>query len=301
VKKIYKDKLKGIFPIVYTFFNSDNTIDEQLMKDQISIIKNMKPNGIACLGLASEVNKLSFKEKKFIIELIRKEINHDLPLAVTIHGKSLSEYKNIINLSKKNNADWIILQPLIKKNTTDNECYNFFEEILKYTFDTITGVQNAKEYLGVGLNTDHILKLYNTFENFRVIKGETTAVHLQKQIKHYPKDLYVFNGRGGQEIIENLQIGCKGIIPATEISDYLIKIYNNIQQNRENKAFKIYKDVLPGILFVMQSIQTLICYGKRVLAYRMRVNNVYDRKPCLEPSDYGIKITKKISNNLGIF
>ena len=35
--------------------------------------------------------------------------------AVTIHGNSLREFIKLIDVAKKNQADWIVLQPLIKK------------------------------------------------------------------------------------------------------------------------------------------------------------------------------------------
>ena len=56
--------------MTYCFFNRNNTIDIKLMSDQISLIKQLGSNGIACLGLATEVNKLEFSEKKKIIELV---------------------------------------------------------------------------------------------------------------------------------------------------------------------------------------------------------------------------------------
>ena len=62
MNNFYNKNLKGIIPILYTFFNKNNSIDEELMKDQISLIIKQKSNGIACLGLATEVNKLSLKE-----------------------------------------------------------------------------------------------------------------------------------------------------------------------------------------------------------------------------------------------
>ena len=40
------------------------------MREQILLIESQGSQGIACLGLATEVNKLSFKEKTKIIELV---------------------------------------------------------------------------------------------------------------------------------------------------------------------------------------------------------------------------------------
>ena len=48
------------------------------MSDQISLIKQLGSHGIACLGLATEVNKLNFSEKKFLTlssNLFMKDLN----------------------------------------------------------------------------------------------------------------------------------------------------------------------------------------------------------------------------------
>ena len=63
---MYNDlnKLKGIFPIIYCFFNKNNSLDKKIISEQIKLINKIGSNGIASLGLATEVNKLSFQEKK---------------------------------------------------------------------------------------------------------------------------------------------------------------------------------------------------------------------------------------------
>jgi len=301
VIKNYKKKIKGIFPILYTFFNRDNSIDLNLMREQILLIEEQGSQGIACLGLATEVNKLSLNEKIKIIELISSTVSENFPKAITIQSNNFNEYKKIIDVAITNNADWLILQPLISKNTSDEDCFNFFKKLIPFTKDVLTGIQNAKEYIGVGLSASQIRKLYNQFDNFRAIKGEASSFLIQKEIKSYPKDLIVFNGRGGQEIIDNFQVGCKGIVPCLDGADKFIKIYKLIKNNKISNAEKEYKNILPNIVFIMQSIDSLVCYGKRVCAFRMGVKNVYDRKPFLRPTDYGIKKSKYIAKSLGYF
>ena len=58
------NKFKGIFPMIYCFFNKNNSIDIKAINDQIQLIKNIGSQGIATLGLATEANKLSFQEKR---------------------------------------------------------------------------------------------------------------------------------------------------------------------------------------------------------------------------------------------
>ncbi len=294
--------IKGIIPMTYCFFNRNNTIDIKLMSDQISLIKQLGSNGIACLGLATEVNKLEFSEKKKIIELISDITNNSIPVVVTISGKNINEYKKLIGVAQFNNANWIVLQPLLNKKTTDKDCYDFFDKIINFVDKkTLVGIQNAKEYIGVGLESHQILKLYKKFSNFRAIKGEAAAVLIQNEISRYPKNLCVFNGRGGQEIIDNFLAGCKGIIPSLEGTDIFIKIYKLLEQKKISEARKVYKKILPSIVFSMQSIDSLTCYGKRICAYRMGVKKIYDRSPSLSPTKFGTDLAKQFADDLGKF
>ena len=102
-----------------------------------------------------------------------KNTEKKIPNAITIQADNFKDYKNLIDVAKSNYADWIILQPLIKKNTTDEDCYKFFKKLIPLANETIVGIQNAKEYLGVGLSVKKIKKLSNLFPNFRVIKNES--------------------------------------------------------------------------------------------------------------------------------
>ena len=288
--------------MTYCFFNKNNSIDLYAMREQISLINKLGSNGIACLGLATEVNKLDFIEKKRIIELVAEFSNDNLPLVVTISGKNIKEYKQLIELAEFYDASWIVFQPMLKKNTTDKDCFNFFNKILGLVdTKTLVGIQNAKEYIGVGLDSPEILKLYNKFNNFRAIKGEASAILIQNEIIKYPKNLKVFNGRGGQEIIDNFLAGCSGIIPSLEGTDIFLKIYKLFQQKRIIEARKIYKKILPSIVFSMQSIDSLVCYGKRICAYRMGMKKIYDRKPGLIPTKFGIKLAKEFAEDFGKF
>ena len=294
--------LKGIIPMTYCFFNKNNSLDLKAIRDQILLIKKLGSHGIACLGLATEVNKLNFFEKQKIIELVAEVSNGILPIVVTISGNNVNEYKKLIEVAQYYNARWIVFQPLLKKKTTDDDCFDFFNKIIpNVDKNTLVGIQNAKEYIGVGLNSSQILKLYKKFDNFRAIKGEASATLIQTEIKKYPKNLQVFNGRGGQEIIDNFLAGCSGIIPSLEGTDIFLKIYKLVQQKKIIEARRLYKKILPSIVFSMQSIDSLVCYGKRICAYRMGIKKIYDRKPALVPTNFGIKLAKQFAEDLGKF
>ena len=294
--------LKGIIPMTYCFYNKNKSIDLKAMRDQITLIKRIGSHGIACLGLATEANKLDFIEKKQIIEVVADISNDTLPMVVTISGKNINEYKKLIEVAEHYNVSWIVFQPILKKNITDKDCFNFFKKIIGVVNNkTLVGIQNAKEYIGVGLESPEILKLYKKYTNFRAIKGEASAILIQNEIQKYPNNLRVFNGRGGQEIIDNFLAGCSGIIPSLDSSDACLNIYKLFQQKKISEARKIYNKILPSIVFSMQSIDSVVCYGKRICAYRMGMKKIYDRKPGLIPTSVGVKLAKQFADELGRF
>ncbi len=288
--------------MIYCFFNKKNQIDTKFIEDEIKLINSLNVKGIACLGLGTEVNKLSFKEKVQIIELISKYKSKNTYLTITISGEKYTDQLKLIKVANANRADWLVLQPPAKKKLNDSECLDFFSNIIKnVSNNTFVGVQNAPEYLKSSLSPNSILKLYKNYKTFRYIKGEGTAKILAPIIKSYPKDLKVFNGRAGLEIIESLKIGCEGIMPSVEFSDKLNEIYLLVKKKKYVSAQKKYSFINPYIKFVMKDIPTFICYGKKIFAYRMGVNKIYDRKPFLSPSDYGLNKSKLIAKKLGYY
>ena len=66
--KFNLNNFEGIFPIIYSFFNKNNSLDTKAIIEEINIIQSIGAQGIASLGLATEVNKLSFSSK-FVLSL----------------------------------------------------------------------------------------------------------------------------------------------------------------------------------------------------------------------------------------
>ena len=101
--------------------------------------------------------------------------------------------------------------------------------------------------------------------------------------------------------VGNLRAGCAGLIPAPDAVDRLVPLYEAFRRGDEASAERIYAEVLPCITFVMQSIATLLCYGKRIVAWRLGVDTVYDRQPALAPTPFGLECAKRYADQLGPF
>jgi len=95
---------KGIFPILYTYFNEDGSIDRAAMQRQVDVCINAGAHGIAILGIVGEFDKLNVNEKREITEIVAEAVDHRVPLAVTVFGepwKIIAGYDNVKNREQK--------------------------------------------------------------------------------------------------------------------------------------------------------------------------------------------------------
>ena len=108
--------------------------------------------------------------------------------------------------------------------------------------------------------------------NFTLLKEEGPVVRVKEVIDQTAGTLAVFNGRAGLELPDCLRAGCAEIIPPFDCADVQVRVYELMASgdpDDELEAEKLYREILPLIVFTMQSLDTLLCYGKQVTAHRL--------------------------------
>jgi 4-hydroxy-tetrahydrodipicolinate synthase len=133
-----------------------------------------------------------------------------------------------------------------------------------------------------------------------VLKGEGPVLAIRRVIEQTQGRVTVFNGRGGLELVDNLRAGCAGMIPGADTFDRQARIFDLVRAGREAEAEAAYREILPAIVFAMQSLDTLICYGKRIAAHRLGLASVHDRSPGMAPDDFGLACARRYADALGL-
>ncbi len=292
--------LRGIHPIVYAFFDSANRLDPVLMRRQVAACVAHGAHGLACLGLATEVGKLSLAERHEVLEVVADAVGGRIPLAVTVFGRSVEEQSAFVRVAAEAGAAWVILQPPPDADHDEAALIRFFGAVADRAGLPVA-IQNAPQYLGVGLSAAGLLALAKQHPNCCLLKGEASAVEVAQVIEATGGRLAVFNGRGGLELTDNLRAGCAGLIPAPDCFDVQVEAFEAFRDGRLDEAEQRYRQALPAITFVMQSIPTLLCYGKRLVALRLglELEEVHDREPCLAPTPFGLAIVQRLARELG--
>jgi 4-hydroxy-tetrahydrodipicolinate synthase len=288
---------RGIWPILYAFFTERDALDRAAMRRQAEICVAAGAHGMAVLGLATEVAKLSPSERRQVVEWAAEDLAGRIPLAVTIFGATPEEQSESVAHAAASGAAWVVLQPPRTPGITEDELIRFFGRVIERA-PIPAGIQNAPELIGIGLSPAGIATLARNHANFKVLKGEAPATLIARIVAETEGKLAVFNGRGGLELPDNLRAGCAGLIPAPDCFEAQIAIYEAMRRGDEVEAERRYREILPAIVFVMQSVDHLICYGKRLVGARMGVA-VHDRAPGLLPNAFGEAAVARFARALG--
>ena len=291
----------GVYPMLYAFFNAAGQLDRSAMRRQVQACLAHGAHGVAILGLATEVSKLSEAERHQVLEWVAEDIAGQLPLAVTVYGERVSQQVSFVQAAQAAGAAWVILQPPPVPGLSEQEHVDFFSAVMQQT-ELPVAIQNAPEYLGVGLSAQSLNTLCSRHLNFTLLKGEGPVLSIRQLVEVTADRLAIFNGRGGLELPDNLRAGCVGMIPAPECFDRQVRIYDLMQTgdpDDEAEAEQRYREILPLIVFVMQSLDTFLCYGKRVTARRLGIDQVFDRAPALSPTAFGLDCVERHARTLG--
>jgi 4-hydroxy-tetrahydrodipicolinate synthase len=259
------------------------------MQAQIDACLRQSPAGIAILGLATEAEKLNIAEKQGLIALTSKAVGGRIPIAVTIGAPSRGERFRLIDVARDHGASWLILQP--PRDVGSDEAALLASLAAMMTHARLpAAIQHAPQYLGVNLTAESFLKLQRDCSEFRMLKGEGSALETATIIAATKRGLAVFAGRGGLEWPDMLRCGVSGLIPAPEILDVHLTIAQAAGRSDWVEADRVYAQALPLITFIMQSLASCRCYGKRLLAQRIGLGEVHDRTPALAPTPLGMKM-----------
>lgn len=293
------DAPRGIWPVLYAFFAADGRLDRAAMRAQVQACVVGGASGLVVLGLATEVGKLNDEERRHLVAWAAEDLAGRLPLAVTVAGEDAASQTEAAAFAAREGAAFVMLQPPRDPAFREPGMLAQFFGTVMAQVPLPVGLQNAPEYLGLGLQDSEIAALARTADNFRVLKGEGPAVAIERVVSATGGRLAVMNGRGGLELPDNFRAGCAGLIPAPDCFDVQVRAWAAMARGEPDTGERLYREVLPAIVFAMQSLDHLICYGKRIVAARLGLGEVFDRAPAVTPTPFGLAAAARFAEALG--
>ena len=289
--------IRGTYPMLFAFFGEDGTVLRAAFTRQIEAAVTAGASGIAVLGLGTEVAKLGHAEQRQIVEWVAEDLAGRLPLAVTVANGNVPDMIDSARFALGAGAQWLILQPP-RPPITGAQLIRHFGAVAA-AVDAPLAIQNAPEFLGVGLTAAELVSLHAAHPNVRVVKAESSAVAVATLIDTLPPGMTVFNGRAGLELTDNFRAGVAGMIPGIETIDLQVAVETAMRAGDEATAEALYRKMLPAIAFCMQGLGPFTLYAKLIAALRLGLPPSHSRNPSDTATPRGLQWAHRLAADLG--
>lgn len=280
--------LSGVLPIVPTIFTASGAIDETGTRRVVEYIIRAGAQGIVFPGLASEYDMLSRDERLHMTKLIGEWNGGRVPFVV---GASAATAEDAIAFAaagaRAGATSAMILTP---KSFADNPAgmRDWFREVHAGGGIDIM-LQNAPPPMGIGLSLETVAEIAAALDGVRYVKEEAppSGQRITKLTDLAGGSLLaVFGGAGARYVIDELLRGAKGTMPACEITELHVAMFDHFHRGDEARARDLFERTLP--LLNMQAIFRWRL-TKAVLQRRGLIESAYVRAPGPELDRYDRK------------
>lgn len=283
--------------MLFAFFNADGSLRRDAFTRQINVCIHHGAAGIAVLGLGTEVAKLGISERRAVVDWVMADVAGRVPVAVTVADGNVPDMIESARFARNAGAAWLILQPP-RPPASGADLIRFFGAVAD-SVDCPVAIQNAPDFLGIGLTTDELLRLNAAHPNVSVVKAECSAVAVARVVDTVAGRMKVFNGRAGLELCDNYRAGVDGMIPGVESIDFQVAIEHAMRAGKDLEAEAHYRRILPYLSFAMQGLAQFMLYGKLIAAHRLGIDPSADRGPSDTASVQGRAWAKRFADELG--
>lgn len=283
-------RFRGVYPVLYAFFDRAGRLDHAAMQAQVEHCISAGAHGIMVLGLVTEVHRMDAAERQEVVELVGRAIAGRVAYAVTVAGQDVAAQVGFARMAAANGADWVILQPPAGTGITEMELQRHFGAIAD-SLDLPVAVQNNPVNLDSSLGPEGLVALVRRHANITVLKAEGWSVDIATVVAGLEGSVDAFGGHGGIEFIGLMRGGGAGLIPAPDCLAAQVAMFEALSSGEAAAvalAERLHKEILPLIVFMMRGIPGMLCYGKRVMARRLGLAEVFDRPPGIAPTAFGL-------------
>lgn len=247
-------RLAGVFPILPTIFTSSGALDLDGTRNVLEYILAAGAAGVVFPGLASEYDALSVDERLEVTAALGDWINGRVPLIV---GASHPDAEVAARLAHAGANVGAVAAMVLTPHAHAGDpkaMARYFDDIHAASGIAIM-LQNAPAPMGIGLGVTQIAALVRSVEGIRYVKEETApSGHRITALTSEAGDAIdaVFGGAGARHVIDELQRGAIGTMPACEITEIHVEMLARFQRGDVGGARDLFERTLP--LLNMQAV-----------------------------------------------
>ncbi len=243
--------LRGVFPVLATPFAEDGKPDRDGLHSIVNYVLDAGAHGIVFPAVASEFYSLTDRERQDLAELILDQVAGKIPVVIAASAPTAELAIELARHAEDAGATSIMLMApyIVKESQTGIETY--YQRVAE-AVDLPIILQNAPAPLGSALAVDSVLELARQVPQIQYVKEENLPCgqRISKILQGAPSSLKgVFGGAGGRYIIDELNRGAAGNMPACELTELHVALYDQHVAGNRTEARSLFNRMLPLLNF----------------------------------------------------
>jgi 4-hydroxy-tetrahydrodipicolinate synthase len=264
--------LRGVFPIAQTPFTDSDKLDTDALVEQFRFIHRGGAHGFVWPQLASEWSTLSEAERLAGAEALGAVAPELRPaLVLGVQATTTEAAVRYAQHAKKMGADAIISLP--PANHHDPKAVVAFYKRIGEATDLPLFVQ-AVDNMSVPM----LLEMYKAIPTFRYVKDEAgqPLFRIAELRKQTGDQLKIFTGAHGHTLIDEMNRGFSGTMPAASFADLYATAWNSWEQGNQHEAMEIF-----GRISML--VSAISVYGIESLKYILELRGVFNMLDDVKP------------------
>lgn len=285
---------RGIVPLLETPFLENGSIDYEGLNRLVEHSITGGANGLTAPLVASEVQALSLLEREELVKAVTGAIGGRVPFILGASADDAETCRSFARLAEKvNAAAYLVAVP--------NTLYGRKEELLSF-FRSIVAASSAPliiqdlQWNGPGLDLDSMRCLRDELPALAGFKIETVPAGAKytRVRETFGADLYISGGWAVPQLIEALDRGVDAMIPECALIRVYSAIYCSYSSGHRDEAIRIFRELVPVLVFSNQELYHSIAFFKRMLARRKLIRKASLRPPGYSWDDYSMRVADEL-------
>ena len=273
MKELYP--LHGIVTVLNTPFTDADQIDFFALERNVREALDAGVAGFLAPAMASEVQKLSKKERVDMLECILQATEGKVPVFAGTASSSLDEARDVLLSYLELECKHVLFQlPFSNASQFKQD----FLQLAECGPEVIMLQDWDAE--GYGLPDHLIMDLFEAVPSFRCLKIETQAAGTKytRMLELSRRRLHVSGGWAVNQMLDGLTRGVHSFMP-TGMHWIYTRIFRDFQEGKLQEATALFNEILPVLAFSNQNLDISIHFFKRLLWKQ----GIYPTPNCRQP------------------
>jgi len=272
-------QLCGIIPVVPTPFTAGDEIDLEALAGLIEFAAGAGVPAVCLPAYGSEFYKLADSERRKIVTVAIKAARGRVKVMAQSNHPSSRLAAELARSHQEMGADVISFAIPRQFALGDDDILHYCESVAGAVSVPVL-IQDFNPG-GPSVGAEMAARLIQAAGNIRYLKLEEPLMGAKvRAIRKATHDqVSVLEGWGGMYLLELMADGIAGAMPGLSMCDLFVRVFSLASAGDLEKAFELYRFMLPQIVFSLQNMELFHHCEKRLLHARGLLASVAVREP----------------------